>query len=233
MSSPATFSVILFTVPPSGHANTTSGAMVRVDGRETLLRTIELFLNRDEVESICVVFDQGAVDEARSKFGGHFGFSGVKLVTGGPRWIDQLIAARSKISPIATNILIHDAARPAVPYTDVDALSELAKKHEAIVTTSSVDADLIELDEGGHPLAALNGECYLKLMTPMIFSRAVFEQIVERKSLPHASTLSLAPGSPLNMRVNRADDAPLAMALIGLLLKPKAKASSPFEEAQW
>jgi 2-C-methyl-D-erythritol 4-phosphate cytidylyltransferase len=49
----------------------------------------------------------------------------------------------------------------------------------------------------------------------------------------HPSEVELVKGSPLNMRLGGPGDASIAKAMIGQLPKPKIKAASPFEEAQW
>src|SRR4051794_2745558 len=108
----AIFSVVLFTAAPPGQGAEASGPFVKIDGRESLIRAAELFLNRDNVKQISVVFDADDIEEAKRKHGGHFGFSGIKVITGGPKWIDQMAAANEKISPEATHVIIHDAARP-------------------------------------------------------------------------------------------------------------------------
>jgi hypothetical protein len=100
----ARFSVVLFTAPPFAGAEL-GGAFVKVDGRECLLRSVELFLNRDNIKQIQLAVTQDAMEEAKRKYGGHLGFSGVKLVTGGPRWIDQIAAAGDKISDECTHVL--------------------------------------------------------------------------------------------------------------------------------
>src|SRR5439155_8857982 len=78
------FSVMLLTAAPPGHAAEAGGAYVKIDGREALLRSVELFLNRDNVKQIQLVFEPDAIEEAKRKFGGHLSFSGVKIVAGGP-----------------------------------------------------------------------------------------------------------------------------------------------------
>src|SRR5260370_41378784 len=112
----AVFSVLLMTAPPPGQAGDPGNSMVKIDGREALLRTAELFLNRDNIKQIQIAFAPDAVEEAKRKHGGHFGFSGIKIVTGGPRWIDQWAAGAAELAPEATHGIVHDAARPAVPY---------------------------------------------------------------------------------------------------------------------
>ena len=72
------------------------------------------------------------------------------------------------------------------------------------------------------------------LLTPQVFSEAAFAERVTTKSELHPSKLTLVKGSSLNMRVSNTTDAPLAKAMIGMLPKPKMKASiNPFDEAQW
>src|SRR4051794_17852529 len=98
MASPD-FSVIVMTAPPPGQGAEAGGPFVKVDSREVLLKSVELFLNRDNIHHIQVMFNHDFLEEAKRKFGPHFSFSGVKLTAGGPRWIDQVIAAKDKITP--------------------------------------------------------------------------------------------------------------------------------------
>ena len=65
------------------------------------------------------------------------------------------------------------------------------------------------------------------------FSKAKFAEMVASKQEPHASQFKLLKGSPLNLRVAGSGDAGLAKTMINMLPKPKIKAASPFEEAQW
>src|SRR6478735_8409444 len=102
----ATFSVLLLTAAPPGHAAEAGGPFVKVDGREALLRSTELFLNRPEIKQIQLAFTPDFMEEGKRKYGGHLSFSGVKLVAGGPRWIDQIAAAAEKIADEATHVIV-------------------------------------------------------------------------------------------------------------------------------
>src|SRR5688572_3680612 len=145
----AVFSVLVVTAAPPGLAAEAGGAYAKIDGREALLRSVELFLNRDNVKQIQLAVLPDMLEEAKRKFGAHLGFSGVKLISGGPKWADQIKAAAEKISADATHIIVHDAARPAVPFSDIDALFEAAEKSEAVVLASPLRAPLVEVDDGG------------------------------------------------------------------------------------
>lgn len=228
------FSVLLITAPPPMVQSEPNTAAVKVDGREALLRSVELFLNRDPIKQIQLCFLPDYAEEGKRKFGGHLGFSGVKVISAGPKWTDQCAAALEKLSPDATHVIIHDAARPAVAYDDLDALLDSSAKAQAICLSASVRAALFETDESGAPLALHPASQYQQMLLPMCFSRARFEKLAKEKQEPHASEFTLLKSSGLNVRVSGGHDAGLIKAMLNLLPKPKMKApSSPFEEAQW
>jgi 2-C-methyl-D-erythritol 4-phosphate cytidylyltransferase len=230
----AVFSVLLVTAPPPGMSGEGNGAFVKIDGREALLRSVELFLNRDNIKQVQIIFLPDDAEEAKRKHGGHFGFSGVKVAAAGPRWMDQWIAGAAKLDAEATHVIVHDAARPAVAYSDIDALMEEAEKHPVVSLAAPCRATLVEVDEGGGAMAFHSPANYMQLLTPQVFTKAKFLEITAAKQEPHASQYTLIKGSPLNIRVAGAGDASLVRSMIGMLPKPKAKPlSSPFEEAQW
>ena len=233
MSDP-TFSVVIPTAAPTGLGAEAGGAFVKIDGREALLKSVELFLNRDNVKQISVVFMDDFLEEGRRKYGGHFGFSGVKVIGGGPRWIDQLAAAADKLAPEATHVIVHDAARPAVAYTDIESLMESAAKHPIVSLVTPTRTPLVEVDEGGNALAYHAPTRFMNLVTPQVFTKDKFLEVANGKNEPHASEVTLLKGSPLNVRIGGGGDASLVRAMINMLPKAKVKpASSPFEEAQW
>jgi 2-C-methyl-D-erythritol 4-phosphate cytidylyltransferase len=236
-SAPATnavFSVIIVTAAPAGMAAEAGGAFVKIDGREILLRAVELFLNRDNVKQIQVVFNNDFLEEGKRKYGGHFGFSGVKVLGGGPRWIDQLAAAASGIKDEATHVLVHDAARPAVSYLDLESIMATADKHAIASLVTPSRSVLVEVDEGGNALAYRKPEEFMNLVTPQVFKKERFLEMTKSRTEPHPSEVTLIKGSPLNVRVGGGGDASMIKAMLNMLPKPKIKApSSPFEEAQW
>jgi 2-C-methyl-D-erythritol 4-phosphate cytidylyltransferase len=229
----AVFSVVVLTAAPPGQAAEAGGAYVKIDGREALLRSVELFLNRDNVKQIQVVAQPDFLEEAKRKFGPHLSFGGVKLIGGGPKWMDQIAAGAKALNPEATHVIVHDAARPAVPYSDIDALMEAAEKHEAVGLVTPARTTLVEVDEGGNPLAYHLPTRYMHLLTPQAFSRVVFEEMARTEVEIHASRTHGVKGSPLNIRAGGPGEAGLVKAMLNMMPKPKMKASGPFDEAQW
>ena len=230
----AVFSVLVMTAPPPGQSAEGGGPYVKVDGREALLRSIELFLNRENVKQIQLAVAPDQLEEAKRKYGGHLGFSGVKLISGGPKWLDQMAAAAPTLKDEVTHVIVHDAARLAVPYSDIDAVMEAAEHHDAVALTSPVRSTLIEVDEGGNALAYHLPGKFVHLLTPQAFKRDVFVEMAKSGVEVHPSRTTLVKGSPLNLRLGGAGEAGLVKSLIAMVPKPKVKPpSSPFEEAQW
>lgn len=232
---PATFSVLILTAAPPGQAVEAGGAFVKIDGRESLVRAIELFLNRDPVKQIQIVFLPEDAEEAKKRHGAHLSFSGVKVLTGGPKWMDQVAAAKEKITADVSHVILHDAARPAVPYTDINALFDAAEhsKQQSVVLTSPVRSPLIEVDPSGHAISYHLAQSFVHLLMPQAFTRGRFIQMATSQTEVPPYEVEMLKGSPLNIRLGGPGDATLARAMINMLPKPKIKASSPFEEAQW
>jgi 2-C-methyl-D-erythritol 4-phosphate cytidylyltransferase/2-C-methyl-D-erythritol 2,4-cyclodiphosphate synthase len=230
----ANFSVAILTAAPRGQAAEAGGAFVKIDGREALLRSVELFLNREPIKQIQVVVMPDDMEEAKRKYGPHLSFSGVKLISGGPKWTDQVAAVAQKISGDATHVILHDAARPVVSFYDIDSLIESAGKHDAVTLTAPIESQLLQVDEGGNPMGYWRPSDFVHLLTPQVYSKEKFaEMATNRDDLP-ATQLTLLKGSPLNIRIRGSGDAGLAKAMMNMLPKPKMKPpSSPFEEAQW
>lgn len=230
----ANFSVLLLTAAPMGMGAEAGGAFVKIDGKEAMLRSVELFLNRDNIKQIQLVFMPEAIEEAKRKYAAHLSFSGVKVLAGGPKWIDQIAAGGGHIASECSHVIIHDAARPAVAYSDIDALLDGADKHVALALASPVRTQLVETDEGNNPVAIHTASRFMQLLTPLCLSKAAFEEVARSKQEPHASKWTLIKGSPLNVRVGGAGDVSLVKAMMNMLPKPKIKSPlSPFEEAQW
>jgi 2-C-methyl-D-erythritol 4-phosphate cytidylyltransferase len=174
------------------------------------------------------------LEEAKRKYGPHLSFAGVKMLGGGPKWLEQAKAAADKIAPECTHVILHDAARPAVPYSDIDALMEAAPKHDAVVLAAPVRTTLVEVDEGCNAMAFHLAPHYMHLLTPQVFLKAKFAEMAASGKELHPSQTTILKGSSLNIRLGGSGDASLAKAMINMLPKAKVKPmNSPFEEAQW
>lgn len=228
------FGVIVHTAAPDA-SSSPQGAFVKVDGRECVLRSVELFVNQPDVSGIVVAFSPADADAAKQKFGSHLMIMGFKAATGGPALRDQLKAAAEKLPADVTHIIIHDAARVAVSAIDVEKLLAAAVDHDAVVLVAPISAGtMVRLDESDTLSDPTPSRSWRQLATPQVYARKTFDELVAKGMDAVLSRVTPIESSPLNLRVDTAGDASLAKALIGLLPKPKAKVSSnPFDEAQW
>ncbi len=228
-------SVVIVTAPPFVPGADASASLNRIDGREALLRSVELFLNKDEIKQIQLVVPQSALEEVKRKHGAHLAFSGVAVSGAAAKFGDQLAAAAEKLSADATHVIVHDAARCAVAYTDLEAIFKAAeRKSPAVALSIPLRSGLVQLDEGGNPVGLASPKDYTQIATPLLFTREKFNELASAKREPHASELTLIEGSPLNIRLSTPGDASLVKAMLNILPKPKVRGPlSPFDEAQW
>lgn len=227
------FATILFTTNPDA-GSSSNGAMVKVDGRECLLRSIELFVNRENLPTIVVGLNPDQAEEIKRKVGSHLMILGAKAATGGPEWMKQLAACFEKIPSTATHVIVHDAARAVISSLDVDSMIEKAEKQDAIALVAPVPTTILQLDETGTVIESTSGKSMRQLFWTFAFKRKVFEEMLKSGLGAIHSRLHLLDAHPLSIRVNSSSDASVARAHINLLPKPKAKGpTNPFEEAQW
>lgn len=227
------FAVFLVTAPPTG--DQLAGAFIKVDGRECLLRSAELFVNREDVVQTLTCFETDAGDEARRQFSGHLSFTGVQLADSADGWMGQIQSMIGRLSPEATHVLVHDAARPAVAYSDLDALAAAVaaapgKMHSL---SAGIGADLGETDAIGGILAYHPADSYRLLVWPRAFPVAALDQLVAG-SVPGSGDVRAVSGLPLNTRCDGPADAKRVAAMIKLLPERKKEAPlHPFEDARW
>ena len=219
---------IVVTVPLAGPLD--DAPLIKADGRESLLRAVELFVNREGVSRVLLVVPPSRAEEYKRKVGGHLSFMGVRIVTGGETFVGQLAAARPQVESGTTHVLVHDAARPAVPYTDLDAVTAAAGRHPVVALAVPAAGPLLKVGSVPGP-AEWSADRAAGVVTPIAMTLAALDEVVAAGALP--VSLQWIEASPLNVRCGQASPG-MVKAMIGLLPKPKVRAaSSPFEEAQW
>ncbi|MHC4421782.1 MAG: IspD/TarI family cytidylyltransferase [Planctomycetota bacterium] len=149
-------------IAAAGHG-TRFGASQKLDqdvgGRPLLLRTVELFTKREEVQAIVVAAPPDKLDEFRSKYGPSLGFHGAGIVAGGRefRW-ETVHNALPEVPEACTHIAVHDAARPAVSKELLDRLFEAARSLSAVVPAVRITATVKRLSADTVDVADLEGD---------------------------------------------------------------------------
>lgn len=105
-----------------------------IGGRPMLIRTVEIFSKRDEVDHIIVAGPPDDMDRFLERFGATLGFLGAVVVEGGrvDRW-ETVRNALEAVPENATHIGVHDAARPGTDKGLLDHIFEAAQSQAAVV----------------------------------------------------------------------------------------------------
>ncbi len=220
----------------------------KLDGRPIFIRSIELFINREDVCQTILAVGGSDVDEVKQKFGANLGFMGVQLVEGGDRRRDSVAAALAKVSDDAEFIAIHDAVRPCASQQMIEAVFAEATKTGAAILASPLFGTIKRVGDSGTIDETVPREKLYEAQTPQVFRRDVIceayekapsdedvdvtddAQLVELAGHP----VSVVKSDPTNIKITTKGDVTLAAAI--LKSRPSSKPSKSlgaFEEAQW
>lgn len=134
-------------------------------GRPVLLWSIEQFARRADVCQTIVAVAPDQIDDFRLRHGDRLGLLGTQIVPGGEleRW-QTVQRAIEHVSPEATHIAVHDAARPLVTRKLIDRVFEQAALHSAVIPATPVSntlkrvAKVQPVDGEADPLAHILGQ---------------------------------------------------------------------------
>jgi len=221
--------------------------LAKVDGQPMFLRSLQLFINREDVaETVLVVSpaDEGVIKE---KYGANLGFLGVKMALGGAARSDSVANGLARVSPDAEYIAIHDTARPCASSDMIDRVFAEAAKTGAAILAIPLRGTIKRVSGAGVVDETLAREGLWEAQTPQVFRREVileayakrgeFEgeptddaQLVQAVGLP----VHLVESDLTNLKITVQGDIALANAILKSRPAPKPKGFlRPFEEAQW
>jgi len=243
----STHAVIFVALVPPGVPKGAARPFAKVDNREVFMRTIELYTPRDQVQQLILVVAPDDLAVVQSKYAAHLGFQGVSVAVGGSDWFSAVARGLEKLQADIQTVIIHDACRPAVPYTLLDALDATVGKTGAAVPVLPLIGTFARL-EGTRMLdAALDVTGAHEVQSPQIFSRKVLEAAygarasvagtpADDAALVRATggVVATIPGSRYNVRMDSDENIKLAADFLKHLPKPKSQTPlTPFDEAQW
>jgi len=237
-------------IPAAGKSERFGGeekkTFAKLDGRPIFLRTLEHFINREDVCQTILAVAPEDMGQMKSMYGANLGFLDVQLVEGGPRRCDTVKAALAAVSPKAEYIAIHDAARPCVSADRIEAVFAAAKKTGAAILAYKLTGTLKRVSDAMVITETVSRDELYEAQTPQVFKREILaeayaklgaieadvtddSQIVEAGG--HAVTAVWSDST--NLKITTKAD----MTLAGAILKARPARSAPrlgaFEEAQW
>ncbi|GMV95670.1 MAG: 2-C-methyl-D-erythritol 4-phosphate cytidylyltransferase [Phycisphaerae bacterium] len=219
----------------------------KIDNRAIFLRSLEHFVNRDDVIQTILVIAPEDQEEVKQKYGANLGFMGVQSAVGGATRTDSVANALTLVREDAEYVAIHDAARPCVSMAMIEAVLAEARKTGAAILAAPLRGTIKRGSASGFVDATLSREGLWEAQTPQVFKRdVILEAYARRADVPGPITddaqLVEAAGHPValvesdfsNLKITTRGDLTLASAIIKSRPRPAPKAPmGPFQEAQW
>lgn len=237
-------------IPAAGKSERFGGnekkTFAKVDGRAVFLRSIELFLQREDVCQTILAVAPEDQEEMKSKYAANLGFMGVKLVVGGEQRFQTVAKALEIVSEEAEFVAVHDAARCCVSTDMIDAVFAEVQKTGAAILAAPLVGTIKRVSAARVVDATVPREGLYEAQTPQVFRKSLlleayaklagFEgeptddaQLVEILGHP----ISVVPSDGTNLKITTRGDLTLAAAIIKSRPKPKVSPMGPFQEAQW
>jgi 2-C-methyl-D-erythritol 4-phosphate cytidylyltransferase len=239
-------------IVPAAGSSTRFGGKVKkpfalMGERAVFLRTLELFVNRDDVCQTILAVSPDDYDMVKTKYGANLGFMSVKLVKGGEERYQTVRLALDAVESDAELVAIHDAVRPCVTAEKISEVFASAAKHGAALLASEQTATLKKVGVDGFVEKTVDRERLFMAQTPQVFKTQIIKDAYAK--LPESAKnitddaqvaelagykVCIVPSDQTNIKITVQSDLKLAQVILEILPKPKPKGpSNPFEEAQW
>jgi len=220
--------------------------LAKLEGRPVFIRTIELFVSRDDVCQTILVVSGTDLDEIKSKYAANLSFMGVQLVEGGEQRADSVAAGLRAVKEEADLVAVHDAVRPCATSDMIDAVFAEAAKTGAAILAAPLVGTIKRVSDSGVIDATVSRDNLYEAQTPQVFRRDVIVHAYERRPttgevptddarlvelIGHPVTIVKSDGT--NLKITTRGDMTLASAVIKSRPVKTAKAFGAFEEAQW
>jgi 2-C-methyl-D-erythritol 4-phosphate cytidylyltransferase len=215
---------------------------VELKGRPVWVRSVEFFVNRDDVAQTLITIAPDDLDWFREKFRANLAFLNVEVVPGGKERVDSVQNALAKVRGDIDFVAVHDAARPLLAKEWINDVFAAAEKYGAALLATPVTSTLKRAAADRVVQQTVDRTGIWAAQTPQVFRRDLLveafrqrgslnatdeAQLVEKLGRP----VHLVPGSPLNLKITTQDDFRMAEVLLDVLPKEKGIGSlHPFAD---
>lgn len=208
---------------------------VDLKGRAVWLRSLEVFSTHPSVEQKIVVVSPDDLDWFKEKFQPNLAFGEIQVVAGGRERADSVERGLAALNANIDFVAIHDAARPLMTRSWVDAVFSAATESQAAILATPIRGTIKRAATRSSPVQiqeTISREGLWEAQTPQVFSRALIEQayaerggfvatdeaqLVERLGHP----VRIVECSAMNLKITTQDDLRMAGALLDALPKEK------------
>jgi len=220
-----------------------------LEGRAVWLRSVEPFVNRDDVVQIIMAIAPEDRETFERRYRASVAFMNIKVIDGGAERSDTVARSLEFVNPDCEYIAIHDAARPCLSQELVDQVFAAAKTHGAALLAVRV-ADTIKQVGADHlTTGTVPREQLYLAQTPQVFRRdLLFKAYAHRSRVAGDVTddaqlvealgqrCAIVESSAFNIKITTRADLKLAAAILPLLETKKSEGPChPYshEQAMW
>lgn len=203
-----------------------------LDGRAVWMHAAEKFTDRSDVKQTILVIAPEDREQFQEKFGGPAAFMGVEIVEGGAERADSVAAALARVKSDIDFVAVHDAARPCLVEAWIDKVFAAAEKSGAAMLAIPVNGTLKRVAADQTIVGTVSREGLWEAQTPQVFRRQLLLDAYARRGTPAPTddamlveqlghSVTVIPGSPMNLKITSKEDLRLASAMMKALPKPQ------------
>ena len=200
-------------------------------GRAVWIHAAEKFLDRDDVSQVVLVVAPDDRDSFLDQFGANLAFMGVSLALGGSQRADSVRNGLAALKDDCDFVAVHDAARPCLATGWIDNVFATATRTGAAILATPVVGTVKRVGDDQQITETVDRTGLWEAQTPQVFSRSILEQAFAADSSGTATdeaqlvaatgqTVTVVPGSPMNIKITSREDLKLAEQILKTLPKP-------------
>jgi 2-C-methyl-D-erythritol 4-phosphate cytidylyltransferase len=156
-----------------------------------------------------------------------------EVVAGGAERADSVEAALAKVRTDIPFVAVHDAARPCLTEAWIDAVFAAAVRDGAAILATPVNGTLKKASADKKIQATVPRDGLWEAQTPQVFRRELLIEAYARRGQEPCTddaqcverlgrSVTIVPGSPMNIKITSHEDLRLASQLLKALPKPKS-----------
>lgn len=239
-----TFAVILPAAGKSSrfHDKHYKKPFIALNDRAVWLHSADKFLNRDDVKQLVMIISPEDREDFYTRFGANIAIMGIDVVEGGVERSDSVRNALAKVRDDIDFVAVHDAARPCIANEWIDAVFAKAEQTGAAILGHPIASTLKRVSRDQIIQDTVPRDNVWEAQTPQVFRRDWLVEAYAKAGKEPATddaeliqrqghSVSIVPGSPINLKITTKDDLRLAAQALKALPKPKLQGPAhPFAE---
>ncbi len=219
-----------------------------LDGRAVWLRAVEPFVNRDDVGQRILAIAPEDRELFETRYRASAMFMDIHVIDGGAERHDTVAKALEAVDPRCEFVAIHDAARPCLSSTIIDAVFAAAREHGAALPGIPIAETIKRVGDDRRTVETVPRAGLYLAQTPQVFRRDLIEQAYARRDRGAAARITddcqlveaighpcaVVEGSRLNIKITTYEDLKLAASSLPLVARTSPRGPShPFgDEAE-